>query len=68
MSKKITKVLPLHVLPNQRKQPKVGDHVMIGMTNPATLENEWRTASVVQSAPARHDDQQYRFKWQLGKK
>ena len=65
MSKKIKKALPLHVLPNQCKHPKVGDTVMVGTTNTKTKNNEWVSASIIQVTPARHDDQSYRFKWQI---
>jgi hypothetical protein len=57
---------PMHVLPNQSKHPAVGSHVMIGITSPKDVGgNDWKSASVIQVAPPRHDDQQYRFKWQL---
>ena len=63
-NKRNKKPQPLHVLPNQSKHPKVGDNVMIGIAQPEK-QNKWKSASVIQVTPARHEDQSYRFKWQL---
>jgi hypothetical protein len=56
----------MHVLPNQSKNPKLGDAVMIGVGNDeVTGLIIFHSATVVQIAPARHGDQKYRFKWQI---
>ena len=57
----------MHVLPNQSKNPKLGDAVMIGVgsNDEVTGLINFHSAKVIQVAPARHGDQKYRFKWQI---
>ena len=56
---------PMHVLPNQSKNPKLGDAVMIGVGNDDQGNIIFQTGTVIQVTPPRHADQAYRFKWEI---
>ena len=56
---------PNHVLPNQSRNPKLGDAVMIGVGNDHQGNIRLETAVVIQVTKAKHQDQRYRFKWEL---